>query len=163
SAPCRTRSRAADRRGADPHPRIRSGAPRVTTAPPTPAAPTDEVPVRFCPSPTGTPHGGMARTAPRNWAHARHHGGKLIFRIAGTAAARASEESDPQLLDAVRWLGYGWAEGVRFGGPHGPSRQSERGEFYQDVIAMLKDAVHIYESYSTAGEISQRHRDAGRD
>ena len=40
-----------------------------------------EVRVRFCPSPTGTPHVGMVRTALFNWAYARHTGGKLIFRI----------------------------------------------------------------------------------
>ena len=135
----------------------------MTTAPATPAAPTDEVRVRFCPSPTGTPHVGMVRTALFNWAHARHHGGKLIFRIEDTDAARDSEESYHQLLDAMRWLGIDWDEGVEVGGPHGPYRQSERGEIYQDVIAKLKDAGHIYESYSTAEEISQRHRDAGRD
>ena len=31
--------------------------------------------VRFCPSPTGTPHVGMVRTALFNWAYARHTGG----------------------------------------------------------------------------------------
>ncbi|MCQ6318863.1 glutamate--tRNA ligase family protein, partial [Bacillus cereus] len=56
-----------------------------------------------------------------------------------------------------------WDEGVEVGGPHGPYRQSERGEIYQDVIAKLKDAGHIYESYSTAEEIAERHRAAGRD
>ncbi|MDQ0868931.1 glutamyl/glutaminyl-tRNA synthetase [Arthrobacter sp. V1I9] len=28
--------------------------------------------VRFCPSPTGTPHVGLIRTALFNWAYARH-------------------------------------------------------------------------------------------
>ena len=32
--------------------------------------------VRFCPSPTGTPHVGMIRTALFNWAEARATGGK---------------------------------------------------------------------------------------
>jgi glutamyl-tRNA synthetase len=105
----------------------------------------------------------MVRTALFNWAHARHHGGKLVFRIEDTDAARDSEESYHQLLDAMRWLGIDWDEGVEVGGPHGPYRQSERGEIYQDVIAKLKDAGHIYESYSTAEEIAERHRAAGRD
>lgn len=126
------------------------------------AAVTDEVRVRFCPSPTGTPHVGMVRTALFNWAHARHHGGKLVFRIEDTDAARDSEESYHQLLDAMRWLGIDWDEGVEVGGPDGPYRQSERGEIYQDVIAKLKDAGHIYESFSTAEEIVERHRAAGR-
>ena len=38
----------------------------------------------------------------------------------------------------MRWLGIDWDEGVEVGGPHGPYRQSQRGEIYQDVIA--KDA-----------------------
>src|SRR5699024_9230612 len=146
------------------HPTPRSS--RVTTAP-SPSTPetgaAGEVRVRFCPSPTGTPHVGMVRTALFNWAHARHHGGRLIFRIEDTDAARDSEESYHQLLDAMRWLGIDWDEGVEVGGPHGPYRQSQRGEIYQDVIAKLKEAGHIYESFSTAEEISQRHRDAGRD
>ena len=135
----------------------------MTTPPASAAAVTDEVRVRFCPSPTGTPHVGMVRTALFNWAHARHHGGKLVFRIEDTDAARDSEESYHQLLDAMRWLGIDWDEGVEVGGPDGPYRQSERGEIYQDVIAKLKDAGHIYESFSTAEEIVERHRAAGRD
>jgi glutamyl-tRNA synthetase len=135
----------------------------VTTAPLPSTTPTSEVRVRFCPSPTGTPHVGMVRTALFNWAHARHHGGTLVFRIEDTDAARDSEESYHQLLDAMRWLGIDWDEGVEVGGPDGPYRQSERGEIYQDVIAKLKDAGHIYESFSTAEEIVERHRAAGRD
>ena len=49
--------------------------------------------VRFCPSPTGTPHVGMVRTALFNWAQARHTGGTLVFRIEDTDAKRDSEES----------------------------------------------------------------------
>ena len=33
-----------------------------------------DIRVRFCPSPTGTPHVGLVRTALFNWAFARHHG-----------------------------------------------------------------------------------------
>ncbi|WP_233190621.1 glutamate--tRNA ligase [Brachybacterium sp. UMB0905] len=105
----------------------------------------------------------MVRTALFNWAHARRHGGKLIFRIEDTDAARDSEESYQQLLEAMRWLGIDWDEGVEVGGPDGPYRQSQRGEIYQDVIAKLKESGHIYESFSTAEEIKQRHIDAGRD
>ena len=134
----------------------------MTTTPAAASTP-DEVRVRFCPSPTGTPHVGMVRTALFNWAHARHHGGKLVFRIEDTDAARDSEESYHQLLDAMCWLGIDWDEGVEVGGPDGPYRQSQRGEIYQDVIARLKESGHIYESFSTAEEIAARHRAAGRD
>lgn len=126
---------------------------------------TDETPVRvrFCPSPTGTPHVGLIRTALFNWAYARHTGGKMVFRIEDTDAKRDSEESYRQLLDALAWLGITWDEGVDVGGPHEPYRQSQRADIYQDAIAKLREAGHLYESFSTPEEVEARHRAAGED
>ena len=121
-----------------------------------------DVRVRFCPSPTGTPHVGMVRTALFNWAYARHTGGTFVFRIEDTDAARDSEESYAQILDSLRWLGLDWDEGIDAGGEHGPYRQSQRGEIYQGIIARLTEAGHLYESYSTAEEIDARNEAAGR-
>jgi glutamyl-tRNA synthetase len=135
----------------------------MTTADLPTVTPETPVRVRFCPSPTGVPHVGLIRTALFNWAYARHTGGKMIFRIEDTDAARDSEESYEQLLDALKWLGIDWDEGVEVGGPHGPYRQSQRGELYQDVIARLLAAGHLYKSYSTPDEVEERHRAAGRD
>ncbi|MGH4001719.1 MAG: glutamate--tRNA ligase family protein, partial [Pseudonocardiaceae bacterium] len=123
----------------------------------------DTVRVRFCPSPTGTPHVGLIRTALFNWAFARHHGGSLVFRIEDTDSARDSEESYAALLDALRWLGLTWDEGPEVGGPDGPYRQSERAEIYTDVARRLLQAGEAYESFSTPEEIEARHRAAGRD
>lgn len=122
-----------------------------------------DVVVRFCPSPTGTPHVGLIRTALFNWAYARHHGGKLVFRIEDTDAARDSQESYEQLLEAMRWLGIDWDEGVETGGPHEPYRQSQRTEIYQGLIDRLTASGHLYESFATAEEIEARNREAGRD
>ncbi|GAA3337447.1 glutamate--tRNA ligase [Curtobacterium pusillum] len=132
------------------------------TAPFTTASGSD-VRVRFCPSPTGTPHVGLIRTALFNWAYARHTGGKLVFRIEDTDAARDSEESYQQILEALRWLRLDWDEGVEAGGPHGPYRQSERSDVYEDVIAKLKASGHIYESFVTPEEMEARNKAAGRD
>ncbi|ROS33053.1 glutamate--tRNA ligase [Curtobacterium sp. PhB78] len=122
-----------------------------------------EIRVRFCPSPTGTPHVGLIRTALFNWAYARHTGGKLVFRIEDTDAARDSEESYAQILDGLRWLRLDWDEGVDAGGEHGPYRQSERTAIYDDVIAKLKASGHIYESFVTPEEMEARNKAAGRD
>lgn len=122
-----------------------------------------DVRVRFCPSPTGTPHVGLIRTALFNWAYARHTGGKLVFRIEDTDAARDSEESYLQLLDALRWLRLDWDEGVETGGPHEPYRQSQRGEIYLGVIEQLKASGHLYESFVTPEEMEARNVAAGRD
>ena len=103
------------------------------------------------------------RTALFNWAHARHTGGTFVFRIEDTDAARDSEESYRHLLDCLRWLGLDWDEGPEVGGPHGPYRQSERGEIYADVAAKLLAAGHAYESFSTTEEVDARRRAAGQD
>lgn len=121
-----------------------------------------DVRVRFCPSPTGTPHVGMVRTALFNWAYARHTGGTFIFRIEDTDAERDSEESYAQILDSLRWLGLNWDEGIDVGGPHAPYRQSQRGEIYQDVIEKLRAAGYLYESFSTSEEIDARNEANGR-
>ena len=122
-----------------------------------------DVRVRFCPSPTGTPHVGMVRTALFNWAYARHTGGKLIFRIEDTDAARDSEESYQAIIEALTWLGMDWDEGVVTGGPNEPYRQSQRMDIYLDVLEKLKDAGEVYPSYSTPEEVEERHKAAGRD
>ena len=129
-----------------------------------PTVPADApVRVRFCPSPTGTPHVGLIRTALFNWAWARHTGGTLVFRIEDTDAARDSEESFQQILDALGWLGITWDEGVNVGGPHEPYRQSQRGEIYQDVLTRLVAGGYVYEDFSTPEEVEQRHRAKGED
>lgn len=132
------------------------------TTHPTTTATGADVRVRFCPSPTGTPHVGLVRTALFNWAYARHTGGTFVFRIEDTDAARDSEESYAQIIDALTWLGLDWDEGIDVGGPHTPYRQSLRGEIYITVIERLKASGHVYESYSTAEEIDARNEAAGR-
>src|SRR5690242_20124083 len=123
----------------------------------------NDVRVRFCPSPTGTPHVGLIRTALFNWAFARHHGGTFVFRIEDTDAARDSEESYHAILDALRWLGLTWDEGPEVGGPYAPYRQSQRRELHLDVVQRLLAAGEAYESFSTPEEVEARHRAAGRD
>lgn len=134
----------------------------VSLAPVTEAAGAD-IRVRFCPSPTGTPHVGLIRTALFNWAYAKHTGGTLVFRIEDTDAERDSEESYEMILEALRWLGLDWDEGIDVAGEHGPYRQSQRGEIYAEVIEKLKDAGYLYESFATAEEIEARNIANGRD
>ena len=134
----------------------------MTTDTVSPIPSGSDVRVRFCPSPTGTPHVGLIRTALFNWAYARHVGGTFVFRIEDTDAARDSEESYQQVLDALRWLGLDWDEGVEVGGPHEPYRQSQRGELYRDVARRLLEGGYAYESFSTPEEIKERNLAAGR-
>ncbi|HEX3590946.1 MAG TPA: glutamate--tRNA ligase [Pseudonocardiaceae bacterium] len=123
----------------------------------------DTIRARFSPSPTGTPHVGLMRTALFNWAFVRHNKGKLVFRIEDTDASRDSEESYEALVDAMNWLGLDWDEGVVVGGSTGPYRQSQRRDIYADVARRLLEAGELYESFSTNEEVDARHRAANRD
>lgn len=129
---------------------------------PTTTATGSEIKVRFCPSPTGTPHVGLVRTALFNWAYARKTGGKFVFRIEDTDAARDSEESYGQIIESLRWLGMDWDEGVEVGGPNEPYRQSQRSDIYIEVIEKLKESGHLYESFLSSEEIEARNIAAGR-
>jgi glutamyl-tRNA synthetase len=117
--------------------------------------------VRFCPSPTGSPHVGFARTALYNWVFARHHGGTFVFRIEDTDKERSTEESYDAMLGAMRWLGLDWDEGPEVGGPHPPYRQSERGDLYRDVLARLSDSSFTYDCYCTTEEVDARRKASG--
>ena len=121
-----------------------------------------EIRVRFCPSPTGTPHVGLIRTALFNWAYARHTGGTFIFRIEDTDQERDSEESYEQIIEGLSWLGLDWDEGINVGGPNEPYRQSQRMDLYKEVVEKLKAAGHLYESFLTGEEIDARNEAAGR-
>ncbi|WZH52707.1 MAG: glutamate--tRNA ligase [Nocardioides alkalitolerans] len=117
--------------------------------------------VRFCPSPTGSPHVGFARTALYNWAFARHHGGTLVFRIEDTDKARSTQESYDAMLGALRWLGLDWDEGPEVGGPHAPYRQSEREHLYRDVLAQLAASSFTYDCFCTTEEVDARRKASG--
>ncbi len=117
--------------------------------------------VRFCPSPTGSPHVGFARTALYNWAFARHHGGTFVFRIEDTDKERSTQESYRGMLDTMRWMGLDWDEGPEVGGPHGPYRQSERSDIYRDVLAQLAESSYTYDCFCTTEEVDARRKASG--
>jgi glutamyl-tRNA synthetase len=115
----------------------------------------------MAPSPTGSPHVGLVRTALYNWAFARHHGGTFVFRIEDTDAARNTEESYQSIIDLMRWLKLDWDEGPEVGGPHGPYRQSERADIYQDVLGKLRETSYTYDCYCTNDEVEARRKASG--
>ncbi|HEX6515976.1 MAG TPA: glutamate--tRNA ligase [Nocardioidaceae bacterium] len=114
----------------------------------------------MAPSPTGSPHVGLVRTALYNWAFARHHGGTFVFRIEDTDVARNTQQSYDNLLDLFHWLGLSWDEGPEVGGPFGPYRQSERFEIYADVTRRLLEAGRAYHCYCTQEELDERNERA---
>lgn len=102
---------------------------------------------RIAPSPTGDPHVGTAYVALFNLAFARAHGGQFLLRIEDTDLVRSTPESEQMILDSLRWLGLEWDEGPDVGGPHGPYRQSERGEIYKQHTQVLLDRGHAFRCF----------------
>ncbi len=81
---------------------------------------------RVAPSPTGTPHLGTAYIALFNKAFAEQQNGQFILRIEDSDAVRSTQQSEVDIVDALRWLKLQWDEGPDIGGPFGPYRVSER-------------------------------------
>ncbi|MCE8025125.1 MULTISPECIES: glutamate--tRNA ligase [Halomonadaceae] len=110
---------------------------------------------RIAPSPTGDPHVGTAYIALFNLCFARQHGGQFILRIEDTDRVRSTLESEQMILDSLRWLGLEWDEGPDVGGPHGPYRQSERGDIYAEHARQLIEAGHAFKCYRTSEELDE--------
>lgn len=114
---------------------------------------TQEVRVRYAPSPTGNLHIGGARTALFNYLFARHHGGKFIVRIEDTDIERNIEGGELSQLDNLKWLGIDYDESVDIGGPYAPYRQMERLDIYQKHAEEMLENGHAYKCFCSTDEL----------
>ena len=114
---------------------------------------TQEVRVRYAPSPTGHLHIGGARTALFNYLYARHHNGKFIVRIEDTDIARNIETGIESQLDNLKWLGIDYDESVDVGGDYGPYRQMERLDIYKGYADEMLEKGLAFKCFCTAEEL----------
>lgn len=121
---------------------------------------TQDIRVRFAPSPTGYLHVGGARTAIFNWLFARNKGGKFILRIEDTDLARSTKESVDGLLRDLKWLGLDWDEGPEVGGKFGPYYQSQRTDIYKEYAKKLFDKGAAYPCFCTQEELEIKKKKA---
>lgn len=124
---------------------------------------SDDIRVRFAPSPTGHLHVGGARTALFNWLYARKTGGRFILRIEDTDQERSTEASYAAILRGMEWLGLDWDEGPGVGGGNGPYLQSERLEIYRGQLDRLRAEGRIYPCYCTTEETAARNVARGEE
>lgn len=114
---------------------------------------SNDIRVRYAPSPTGHLHIGNARTALFNYLYARNQGGKFIIRIEDTDKKRNIEGGEQSQLKYLQWLGIDWDESVDKDGGYGPYRQSERNEIYEKHYNELLEAGKAYKCYCTEEEL----------
>jgi len=113
---------------------------------------TQEVIVRFPPSPTGYLHIGGARTAIFNWLFAKKTGGKLILRIEDTDVERSTEESIEGIIESLKWLGITWDEGPYF--------QSQFIKEHQAAAQKLLESGHAYKCFCTKETLDRKREEA---
>ncbi|WP_035020785.1 glutamate--tRNA ligase [Anoxybacillus flavithermus] len=116
---------------------------------------TQEVRVRYAPSPTGHLHIGGARTALFNYLFARHHHGKFIVRIEDTDIERNVEGGEQSQLENLKWLGIEYDESVDKDGGYGPYRQTERLHIYRQYTNELLEKGYAYKCFCTPEELEQ--------
>jgi glutamyl-tRNA synthetase len=122
---------------------------------------TDNVRVRFAPSPTGHLHIGGARTAIYNWAFARHHNGVFVLRIEDTDPERSTAENTAAIIRAMNFLGLDYDEGPEVGGDFGPYFQTQRFALYAEGLEQLKASGHAYPCFCAAEDLATK-REAAR-
>ena len=122
---------------------------------------TDQVRVRFAPSPTGRLHIGGARTAIFNWAFARAMGGTFILRIEDTDPERSTQENVQVILNAMKWLGLDWDEGPEVGGEAGPYFQMQRMNTYAEALERLKERGAVYPCFCSKETLDAKREAAG--
>lgn len=115
---------------------------------------SNNIRVRYAPSPTGLLHIGNARTALFNYLFARHYDGDFIIRIEDTDRERHVEDGERSQLENLRWLGIDWDESPE---THEKYRQSERLSLYQKYIDQLLTEGKAYYSYKTPEELEADH------
>ena len=113
---------------------------------------TEEIRVRFAPSPTGFLHIGGARTALFNWLFARNIKGTFILRIEDTDRTRSTDEYIDAIIEGMKWLGLDWDEG--------PFRQTDRFDVYRSYVDRLLKEGKAYYCYCSAEELETRRKKA---
>lgn len=116
---------------------------------------SEQIRVRFAPSPTGFLHVGGLRTALYNYLFARQNHGVFILRIEDTDRSRYVEGAVENLINTLQWVGLDYDEGPIKGGAYGPYVQSERLEIYRKYAKQLVDEGKAYYCFCTSDRLEQ--------
>lgn len=120
---------------------------------------SQDVRVRFAPSPTGPLHIGGVRTALFNYLFAKKHGGTFILRIEDTDQNRYVEGAQDYIKESLDWCGIPYDEGPGRDGGFGPYKQSERKEKYHAYAKALIGSGNAYYAFDTAEKLNAHRKD----
>ena len=114
---------------------------------------SQEVRVRFAPSPTGPLHIGGVRTALFNYLFAKKHKGTFYIRIEDTDQNRFVPGAEAYIFEALAWLGISADETIGKNEKFGPYRQSDRKHLYKDYAMQLVHNGSAYYAFDSSDEL----------
>jgi glutamyl-tRNA synthetase len=120
---------------------------------------SENVRVRFAPSPTGPLHIGGLRTALFNYLFAKKHNGTFILRIEDTDQNRYVEGAEAYIIEALNWCGIPFDEGPGKEDGFGPYRQSERKGMYKNYAMQLVEKGKAYFAFDSAEQLDFHRKD----
>ena len=117
-----------------------------------------QIRTRFPPEPNGYLHVGHAKSICLNFGLARDYGGVCHMRFDDTNPEKEDTEYVNSILDAVRWLGFGWDAN----GTSHLFQASDYFDFMYRAAEYLIEAGHAYVDEQSADEMRANRGDFGK-
>jgi len=126
---------------------------------------SNQVRVRFAPSPTGPLHIGGVRTALFNYLFAKKNNGVFFLRIEDTDQNRFVPGAEEYIMEALEWLGIAPDETIGKNEKFGPYKQSERKHLYKKYADELIHSGNAYYAFDTPEALDlhrKKHEEQGK-
>ena len=117
---------------------------------------------RFPPEPNGYLHVGHAKSICLNFGLARDYGGVCHLRFDDTNPEKEDQEYVDSIVDAVRWLGFDWAQIGHTPGSAAPYQASDYFDFMYRAAEHLIEAGHAYVDEQSAEDMRANRGDFSR-
>ena len=117
---------------------------------------------RFPPEPNGYLHVGHAKSICINFGLARDYGGVCHLRFDDTNPEKEDTEYVNSIIDAVKWLGFDWAQLGQPPGSAAPYQASDYFDFMYRAAEHLIEAGHAYVDEQTPEEMRVNRGDFGK-
>ena len=117
---------------------------------------------RFPPEPNGYLHVGHAKSICINFGLARDYGGVCHLRFDDTNPEKEDTEYVNSIIDAVKWLGFDWAQLGQAPGSAAPYQASDYFDFMYRAAEYLIEAGHAYVDEQTPEEMRVNRGDFGK-
>ncbi|MEY3945099.1 MAG: Glutamine--tRNA ligase, partial [Pseudomonadota bacterium] len=117
---------------------------------------------RFPPEPNGYLHVGHAKSICLNFGLARDYGGVCHLRFDDTNPEKEDQEYVNSIIDAVKWLGFDWAQIGQAPGSAAPYQASDYFDFMYRAAEALIEAGHAYVDEQSAEDMRANRGDFGK-